>query len=379
MYAETSSYTYGWEGNHIGDETYVGREEIKNKLNSMELGRVKTLTVVSSQESENGGIIVVVTGYWEPANKKGRADFHRRFMETFFLVKESAGRYSIRNDILYILQNVPPVREVKPESNTDYRNMNGTAEQKSDAPIGDNAPEPAPSSVPSSPSPVIEEEDSQLDEAPQEDSQDLSEEKLEEKSEEGDVSQESSPQDQSQSPSQAQNQEKKLDASDSSATSATSQKISYAGRLRQGSAGPSAEQPKPPQQAPQQQRPPQQQQQQQQQQQNEFREHKVFVRIEKVPNITEDRLRSIFSQFGPIRGDVVINRGRGFAFITSNESEFVRRACDHSPIQVPGGGVITVEPKNLRGPRRGGGGGEEEVNGGQWGKEVDDDQGISVQ
>ena len=53
----------------------------------MELGCVKALTVLSSQESEDGGIVAVVTGSLEPANKKGENGV-RRFMQTFFLIKE---------------------------------------------------------------------------------------------------------------------------------------------------------------------------------------------------------------------------------------------------------------------------------------------------
>uniref|UniRef100_A0A7S4L5C4 NTF2 domain-containing protein n=1 Tax=Paramoeba aestuarina TaxID=180227 RepID=A0A7S4L5C4_9EUKA len=107
MYAENSSYTYGWQGNEA-DERFVGHEAIKNKLSSTELGCVKALTVVTSQESVGGGIMVVAAGSWEPSLVKKGANVCRPFVQTFFLVNDSPGQYSIKNDIFYILQIEPP-------------------------------------------------------------------------------------------------------------------------------------------------------------------------------------------------------------------------------------------------------------------------------
>jgi hypothetical protein len=125
LYGQTATLTSGWEGNEK-DETFFGLEvplalsfififhslidllqEIKNKFSSANLGQVKVLSVISSQESANGGVMVVVTGSWEPSNQSGKHT--RRFIETFFLMRGSRQHtFYIQNDIMYILQNNPP-------------------------------------------------------------------------------------------------------------------------------------------------------------------------------------------------------------------------------------------------------------------------------
>ena len=108
-FAKSATYTYGWEGAERDDGTACttakGREEIKETLKTLQIGLVKVLSVISSQESVGGGIVVMVTGEWTPDQSQ---NVSRRFMETFFLEPKGTNGFCIRNDIFYILQESLP-------------------------------------------------------------------------------------------------------------------------------------------------------------------------------------------------------------------------------------------------------------------------------
>jgi hypothetical protein len=308
LYGQTATLTSGWEGNEK-DETFFGLEEIKNKFSSANLGQVKVLSVISSQESANGGVMVVVTGSWEPSNQSGKHT--RRFIETFFLMRGSRQHtFYIQNDIMYILQNNPP----------DFSEVQIQQASKSDEQLALNeerAPEASGSSSSSSatPEPTPSEPISQPPQEAREEEEPASEEKVDK--EEGKAEQTDPHQEQPEKTAAQQPADE-------------SKGSSYVGRLRgqhQDSSGESREQT------------------------SRFRgTSKVFVRL--VPDVSFDQVMETFAKFGAIN-DRHFSSERSFAILGSSDPEFAKRAVAASPVNVAGKALIVEFSKSA--PQRGGG------------------------
>eukprot|EP00211_Chloroparvula_japonica_P006810 CAMPEP_0119132450 /NCGR_PEP_ID=MMETSP1310-20130426/11844_1 /TAXON_ID=464262 /ORGANISM="Genus nov. species nov., Strain RCC2339" /LENGTH=410 /DNA_ID=CAMNT_0007123085 /DNA_START=168 /DNA_END=1400 /DNA_ORIENTATION=+ len=156
LYARDSRFTFGWEGN-AKDETISGAEAIRKHFSAQRTGFVRVLSVVCCQDSVAGGVVVMVTGTWQPVNQKEHV--RRRFMETFYLAPnaDDADNYYIHNDIFYILQASPPnAAEVRPVS-TKAGQEESPATAKTTPAQENGTADPAPASPePAAPTPVAE-------------------------------------------------------------------------------------------------------------------------------------------------------------------------------------------------------------------------------
>jgi len=338
MYGENSSYTHGWEGNE-GDETFLGLEEIKRKLSSTDLGQVKVLSVISAQEN-SAGVIVVVTGSWEPSNQVGKV-VSRRFMETFFLVRGSKGKtYYIQNDIVYILQNNAPVySEVRQAQPPSIESENPPAEPKKESEPA--KPHTSPALASHHDTPLESQQQNYLTNDEQPDVKKA--EKVEEKP--------SPAQSSSVQPTPVQNPPEAVPAPSPNPPAPNAGVKTYAGAFRQGQAQGQAQ--------------PQSQQQSQPPQQPQLShmgnssgprprypdDCRIFVRWP--AEVREDQLIDAFQKFGQIV-DKSFNRLKGFVILTGSTPEFVTRAC-REPVQV-GNATLRAEPKMMSrgGPPRGG-------------------------
>jgi len=294
LYGQNATYTSGWEGNEK-DETFFGLEEIKNRFASSSLGQVKVLSVISSQETPNG-VIVVVTGSWEPANPSGK--FSRRFIETFFLVRGSRQHtFYVQNDIMYILQNnAPDFSEVQSQ----------------------HAPVPKIDEQVRTP----EDSSSSSSNSEQNPGEDLLDQPNQEKSEEAAESEEKS--------EKEEEKEEQPQAPELTTSPLDEPKGSYAGRVRLANEPVDSRE-----------------------QISRFRgsiPSKVFVRL--VPDVTFEQVMEAFGKFGIIN-DRHFSQERSFAILGSADPEFAQRAVKESPVNVAGKSLIVEFSKST--PQRGGG------------------------
>jgi len=319
LYGEASTYTYGWEGNE-GDETYTGIEEIKTKLSTSALGQVKVLSVISSQETVNGGVVVVVTGSWEPSNRSGKLT--RRFIETFLLVRGARqDTFYIQNDIFYILQNNAPMfLEVQSHSANPPKSEVLPTEETL---LQDSTDQPE----------KFETKEEELEESV------LSEKSEEEhhKQEPEQTNADSEPQIEQHEEQQPQSHQEEHSVPPPAAS------ISYAGLLR-GNQNQSQNQNQNQNQNPSLgYKPPQ--------QQNDIRrsgEHKIFVRFP--ADFPTEQLLDAFRKFGKVT-DHYLNRERGFAIITGTDAEFVKASIQASPLNIGGHSIHIEVSKGI--PQRG--------------------------
>lgn len=80
--------------------SYPKAQDINEKILSLDYGEFKAeIITVDAQESYNGGVLVLVTGYLT-----GRDNARRKFTQTFFLAPQDKG-YFVLNDIFRYVED----------------------------------------------------------------------------------------------------------------------------------------------------------------------------------------------------------------------------------------------------------------------------------
>jgi len=102
FYKERSSFTHGYEGDLQSEETVVGLENINRKIQSLNFqDSFVSLSVVDCQESQDGGILIMVLG-----SLTGIGQQTKKFAQTFFLaVQTEPAGYYVLNDIFRFLKD----------------------------------------------------------------------------------------------------------------------------------------------------------------------------------------------------------------------------------------------------------------------------------